>query len=161
MVICNNKYNKEVSVQMKFKSAKGITMVNLVVYVTCFVIIAAVVGNLTVFFYNNSEILDNEISAASEYNKLNLFLVKESEIANNKFDDFYTENNNSLLVFSKGDTYTFDKDNGLIYYNNMCICEFASDFNVTTEYSSGKEIVNVLVKFNDDNISYKTAYTMK
>ncbi len=161
MVICNNKYNKEVSVQMKFKSAKGITMVNLVVYVTCFVIIAAVVGNLTVFFYNNSEILDNEISAASEYNKLNLFLVKESEIANNKFDDFYTENNNSLLVFSNGDTYTFDKDNGLIYYNNMCICEFTSDFNVTTEYSSGKEIVNVLVKFNDDNISYKTSYTMK
>lgn len=146
---------------MNLRSTKGITMVNLVVYITCFVVIAAIVGNITVFFYNNSELLDTEISAASEYNKLNLFLVRESEMDNNKFDDFFTENGNSYLTFSNGDTYTFNKENGLIYYNGMCICEFASDFNVTTDYTSGKEVVSVLVKFNDNNISYKTSYTMK
>ena len=145
---------------MKLKSQKGITMVNLVIYVICFLIIAGVVGNLTVFFYNNNQILDNEISAASEYNKLNLFLVKESKVANNKFEKFYTENDLVYLTFSNGDTYCFDKENGLIYYNQMCICEFASDFNVTTDYSTGKEVVNVLVKFDNDSISYKTSYTM-
>ena len=146
---------------MKLKSSKGITMINLVIYVTCFLMIAGIVGNLTVFFYNNSEILDNEISAASEYNKLNLYLVKESEISHNKFENFYTENDLTYLTFTNGDTYLFDKENGLIYYNNMCVCEFASDFNVTTDYSSGKEVVNVLVKFDNDNISYKTSYTMR
>ena len=146
---------------MKLKSSKGVTMINLVIYVTCFLMITGLIGNLTVFFYNNSEILDNEISVASEYNKLNLFLVKESKIAHNKFESFYTENNLKYLTFSNGDTYLFDKENGLIYYNNICVCEFASDFNVTTDYSSGKEVVNVLVKFDDDNISYKTSYTMK
>ena len=146
---------------MKLKSSKGITMINLVIYVTCFLMIAGIVGNLTVFFYNNSEILDNEISAASEYNKLNLYLVKESEISHNKFENFYTENDLTYLTFTNGDTYLFDKENVLIYYNNMCVCEFASDFNVTTDYSSGKEVVNVLVKFDNDNISYKTSYTMR
>ena len=136
-------------------------MSKLVIYVTCFLMIAGIVGNLTVFFYNNSEILDNEISAASEYNKLNLYLVKESEISHNKFENFYTENDLTYLTFTNGDTYLFDKENGLIYYNNMCVCEFASDFNVTTDYSSGKEVVNVLVKFDNDNISYKTSYTMR
>lgn len=146
---------------MKLKSSKGVTMINLVIYVTCFLMITGLIGNLTVFFYNNSEILDNEISAASEYNKLNLFLVKESKIAHNKFESFYIENDLKYLTFSNGDTYLFDKENGLIYYNNICVCEFASDFNVTTDYSSGKEVVNVLVKFDNDNISYKTSYTMK
>ena len=61
---------------MNLKSTKGITMVNLVIYIICFVVIAAVVGSITVFFYSNSELLDNEVSAASEYNKLNMFLVK-------------------------------------------------------------------------------------
>ena len=145
---------------MKLSSKNGITMVNLVIYVICFLIIAGVVGNLTVFFYNNNQILDNEISAASEYNKLNLFLVKESKINNNKFKEFYTEDDLTYLTFSNGDTYCFDKENGLIYYNQMCICEFASDFNVTTDYSTGKEVVNVLVKFDNDSISYKTSYTM-
>lgn len=143
------------------KSVKGITMINLVIYIICFAVISAIVGNITVFFYNNTELLDDEISAASEYNKLNVFLVKESEYKDNKFERFFTQDNISYLLFSNGDIYTFDKENGLMYFNEMCLCEFVSDFNVTTDYKSGKEVVNVLVKFDNDNISYKTSYTMK
>lgn len=160
-IVVINKFNEKVRLLMKFKSDKGITMVNLVIYVICFVVISAIVGNITVFFYNNTDLLDDGISAASEYNKLNLFLVKESEYINNGFEQFYTNDGNSYLLFSNGDSYTFDKINGLMYYNNICLCEFVSDFNVTTDYTSGKEVVNVLVKFDNDNISYKTSYTMK
>jgi len=146
---------------MNLKSTKGITMITLVIYISCFVVIAGIVGSITVFFYSNTEILDDEISASSEYNKLNLFLAKESEYVDNKFKEFYIENDISYLTFSNGNIYTFDKENGLIYYNEMCLCEFASDFNVTTDYTSGKEVINVLVKFDEDNISYRTSYTMK
>ena len=45
--------------------------------------------------------------------------------------------------------------------NPDMLLKLAEYFNVTTDYSSGKEVVNVLVKFDNDNISYKTSYTMK
>lgn len=147
---------------MNFKSTKGITMINLIIYISCFVIVAAVVGGITVFFYSNTDVLDSEISAASEYNKLNMYLVKESQYSNNKFMEYNSEDGNmSYLTFSNGNMYTFDKENRLLYYNEMCLCESVSDFDVTPDYSSGKQVVNVLVKFDNDNISYKTSYTMK
>ena len=147
---------------MKFKSEKGITMINLIIYISCFVVITAIVGGVTTFFYNNTDILDSEISAASEYNKLNMYLAKESEEFNNKFVQFNSEDEStSVLTFSNGNIYTFDKENKLLYYNKMCLCEFVSDFSVTVDHSTGKQVVNVLVKFDDNNISYKTSYTMK
>lgn len=147
---------------MNFKSTKGITMINLIIYISCFVIVAAVVGGITVFFYSNTDVLDSEISAASEYNKLNMYLVKESQYSDNKFVEYNSEDGNmSYLTFSNGNMYTFDKENRLLYYNEMCLCESVSDFDVTPDYSSGKQVVNVLVKFDNDNISYKTSYTMK
>ena len=66
-----------------------------------------------------------------------------------------------MLKFSNGNIYTFDENTGLLYFNGMVICEFTSDFDVTVDYSTGKEVVNVLVKYDDNNISYKTSYTMK
>ena len=147
---------------MKFKSENGITMINLIIYISCFVVITAIVGGVTTFFYNNTDILDSEISAASEYNKLNMYLAKESEEFNNKFVQFNSEDEfTSVLTFSNGNIYTFDKENKLLYYNKMCLCEFVSDFSVTVDHSTGKQVVNVLVKFDDNNISYKTSYTMK
>lgn len=146
---------------MNIKSAKGITMLSLVIYVLCFVGISAIVGSITVFFYNNNEVLDNEVSSASEYNKLNLYLVKDSEEKGNSYKEIYEESGLYSLSFTNGNVYTFDKANGLIYFNQMCLCEYVSDFAVSLDYSSGKEVINVLVKFNDDNISYKTSYTMK
>ena len=147
---------------MKFKSENGITMINLIIYISCFVVITAIVGGVTTFFYNNTDILDSEISAASEYNKLNMYLAKESEEFNNKFVQFNSEDEStSVLTFSNGNIYTFDKENKLLYYNKMCLCEFVSDFSVTVDHSTGKQVVNVLVKFDDNNISYKTSYTMK
>lgn len=146
---------------MNIKSASGITMISLVIYVVCFVVISAIVGTITVFFYNNNEVLDNELVASAEYNKLNMYLVKDSQDIDNSYNGIYEQNNLYSLVFNNGSVYTFDKENNAIYYNQMCLCEFISDFDVSLDYSSGKEVVNVLVKFNDDNISYKTSYTMQ
>lgn len=146
---------------MNIKSEKGITMLSLVIYVLCFVGISAIVGSITVFFYNNNEILNDEVSSASEYNKLNLYLVKDSEENGNSYKEIYEESDLYSLCFTNGNVYTFDKENGLIYFNQMCLCEYVSDFSVSLDYSSGKEVINVLVKFDNDNISYKTSYTMK
>ena len=59
------------------KSQKGVTMISLILYVSSFVAITAVVAGITTFFYNNVEILDTSIGSNSQYNKLNLYILNE------------------------------------------------------------------------------------
>ncbi len=64
---------------MKLKFQKGVTMLSLVIYIASFLVVAGVVAGITIFFYNNTSLLDTEVYSAAEYNKLNMYLVKESE----------------------------------------------------------------------------------
>ena len=143
---------------MNCKSQKGITMLSLVIYVACFVIIASIIGAITAFFYNNTELLSSEAYSATEYNKLNIYLVNESEEVGNSFVDF--DNTGSLykLTFSNGNVYTFDTENNLLYFNKICLCEDVQDLQVTTDYTTGKEVIKVKINFS--NKSYTTSYTM-
>jgi len=52
---------------MNYKSQKGITMISLVIYVGCFLAISGIVGAITVFFYNNTSLLNSEV-----YSSLNI-----------------------------------------------------------------------------------------
>ena len=143
---------------MNCKSQKGITMLSLVIYIICFVIIAGIVGAITVFFYNNTELLNSEAYSATEYNKLNMYLVNESEEEGNSFVDFDDTSNLYKLTFSNGNVYTFDTENNLLYFNQICLCEDVQDLKVTTDYTTGKEVIEVKIDFS--NKSYTTSYTM-
>ena len=133
---------------MNYKSQKGITMVSLVIYIACFLIVAGTIGGITIFFYNNTSLLNDEVYSSAEYNKLNMYLVKESE-----------EDGNSFVNFdNSGNIYTFDKDNNLLYFNKICLCEDVQDFSVLTDYTTGKELIKVKIDFS--NKSYTTNYCM-
>ena len=54
-------------------------MLSLVIYIASFLVVAGVIAGITIFFYNNTKLLDTEVYSAAEYNKLNMYLVKESE----------------------------------------------------------------------------------
>ena len=73
---------------MNYKSQKAITMVSLVIYIGCFLVITGIIGAVTVFFYNNTSLLNSEVYSSAEYNKLNMYLVKESEEQGNSFVNF-------------------------------------------------------------------------
>ena len=62
------------------------------------------------------------------------------------------------MDFSNGDRFTYDTQNKILYFNRICLCEDVQDFAVTTDYTKGKEIVNVKVEFT--NKAYTTKYTM-
>lgn len=144
---------------MKFNSQNGVTLVSLVAYIVSFLIIATIIGSVTIFFYNNASMLDTEVYSASEYNKLNMYFVKETEEKNNKVLEI-SQSDNSLnhIEFSNGDKFTFDKANKLLYYNKICLCEDVQNVKMNTSYDTGKEVINVKVDFT--NKSYSNKYTM-
>lgn len=143
---------------MNYKSQNAITMISLVIYVGCFLVVAGIVGAVTVFFYNNTSLLNSEVFSSAEYNKINMYLVKESEEEGNSFVSFDNSSNMYTLTFSNGNVYTFDKDNNLLYFNKICLCEDVQEFNVLTDYTSGKEVLKVKIDFT--NKSYTTSYCM-
>ena len=142
---------------MSFKlgSNKGITMMSLIIYITSFLVIVGVVAGITAFFYGNASLMTQELYSASDYNKLNLYLVKESEQVGNKVNKPVTTGE---LAFSNGDKFKYDSSNHLLYYNSVCICEDIQGFETTTDYTTGKEVVNVKIDFT--NRSYTCKYTM-
>lgn len=149
------------------RSNKGITMMGLVIYITSFLVVTGIVAGITAFFYGNSALMTQELYSAADYNKLNLYLVKESEQKGNRVSEI-AETNTDIesgeqedvyyIKFSNGDRFTFDSDNNLLYYNSICLCEDVQKFKVNKEYTSGKEVIKVMIAFT--NKSYTCKYTM-
>lgn len=152
------KFERKREYDMNYKSQKGMTMISLVIYIASFSIVAIVIGFVTRFFYSNTKLLNSEIYSAAEYNKLNMYLAKESEESGNSFVEFNDLSNMYKLEFSNGNVYTYDKDNNLLYCNKVCLCENVQGFKASVDYTSGKEVVKVKVDFS--NKSYTTNYTM-
>ena len=150
------------------RSQTGITMIGLVMYVTCFLVITGVVAAITLFFYGNSSLMSAELYSAADYNKLNLYLVKESEQKGNRVSEIALSNkqmgledvdkNIQYIIFSNGDRFTLDSDNHLLYFNSVCLCEDVQSMKATLDYSSGKEVLSIKIGFT--NKSYACKYTM-
>ena len=142
------------------RSRKGITMMSLIIYVSSFLVVAGTIAGITAFFYGNSNLMTQELYSAADYNKLNLYFVKESEEKGNHVTGISPSTGDSVnsLTFSNGDKFTFDSANNLLYYNSICLCEDIQSFKVKKVYGSGKEVLEVMVGFT--NKSYTCKYTM-
>lgn len=150
------------------RSQKGVTMIGLIMYVTCFLVITGVVAGITVFFYGNSTLITEELYSAADFNKLNLYLVKESEQIGNRVSEILlvddvaggieTTEDARYVSFSNGDRLTFDSSTHLLYYNSICLCEDVQKFKASLDYTSGKEVLSVMVGFT--NKSYTCKYAM-
>ena len=127
------------------RSEKGITMMGLIIYITSFLVVVGVIAGITSFFYGNASLMTQELYSSSDYNKLNLYLVKESEQNGNRIKT--TGSNN--VEFTNGDKFTFDDTNKLLYYNSICLCEDVQGFTVQSDYITGKEVINVKVDFTN------------
>ena len=139
-------------------------MISLIIYITSFLVVAGIVAGITAFFYGNSNLITQELYSSADYNKLNLYFVKESEQKGNRVVKITPLNSSKpaetikYIEFSNGDIYTYDNEHHTLYYNSICICEDVNDFRAVTEYSSGKEVVNTKITFS--NSSYSCNYTM-
>ena len=150
------------------RSRNGITMMSLIIYITSFLVVTGIIAGITSFFYGNSTLMTQELYSAAGFNKLNLYFVKESEQKENRVRDIQyiadsteendTEKNVYYIEFLNDDRFTFDPDSHLLYYNSICICEDVQKFKINKDYTSGKEVLTVMIGFT--NKSYSCKYTM-
>lgn len=103
------------------KKEKGITLVSLIIYVIVMVIVLAVMSSMISNFYSNIEGLNANVEPIVEFNKFNIYFLKEVKLYNNTVDTINSENDSSYILFTSGNSFMFNSNK--IYYNNLEICD--------------------------------------
>lgn len=158
---------------MREKSIRGIAMMSLVIYVSSFLIIAALVGTISTYFYNNMQVINKSVGANAEYNKLNLYILhylKSAEFDSIRFEkENYTEDS-SYMVFTINKVIDEDdivpekhvivKPAGTnsIYFDQVLLCSNVTDFKIRKGTANGKEFFTVTVKIGDT--AFSTRYVI-
>ena len=93
-------------------------------------------------FRDNLNNLDESTVQDTEFDKLNLQLLKETKTENNLVDEAQTTSNK--LVFTNGNTYTYE--NNSIYLNdNIKIAENIEIFSIQISNENNKQKIKVSV----------------
>lgn len=99
------------------KTQKGITLLALTIYIAVTTIVVGAMSYLSTSFYQNLNIIKEQGTHSSEFNKLNMFMVSDAK------------NNNKVTVeeekieFENGDKYEYKPEEQKIYRNNTVIAE--------------------------------------
>ena len=149
------------------KSQKGITMISLVIYVVGFMAITGIVGAITTYFYNNMNVIDSSASSSVEYNKLNVYLLKQVKspdvvlegYTENPHKDLNEENANYITFkLQDGTENTFLHVGNILYFNKIKLCEEVEKFEVSVEE---EEKTSITVTVQIANNQYKTKYVLE
>ena len=100
------------------KKEKGVTLISLTIYVVVMVLVIALIAVITSFFYNNVINIDKEAVELAELNKLNLYMIEETEKEGNSIETISSDG--KKITFNNGNAYII-QDNG-IYQNTIRIC---------------------------------------
>ena len=157
---------------MREKSIRGIAMMSLVIYVSSFLIIAALVGTISTYLYNNMQIINSSVGANAEYNKLNVYILhflKNKDFANISFE-YNDGRDSSYMVFTLNrqldeDTTEVEKHvivkpsgTDAIYFDQVLLCSNVTDFKVKKASENGKDYFTVIVKIGDT--AFSTRYVI-
>ena len=106
------------------KENKGITLINLVVYVVGFTVIIGIVTVIISFINTNIVQMNEATDRVAEYSKFNLAFVEEVKKINNEV----TNITSNSIEFSSGNKYTFQDNkiylNKAALVNNVKKCKF-------------------------------------
>lgn len=142
-------------------SNKGITMVSLVIYIVVASIIIGTIAMVSSFFFSNTELIKNQEIYAVEYNKFNMFFIKD--VKNNK--NVKVEGNQ--VVFEDGTIYIYNEQEQAIYRNDTKIAEeiisasFSTDIYVVENTTKNLVRANLSIGKNynfDKEIEYVLKY---
>lgn len=170
------------------KSQKGITMISLIIYVASFLVIAGIIGAITTYFYNNIEIMDKNSGSSAEYNKLNVYLLKQVKtkgVAVEKYgnqvekdskteteineaieangidiDEDGIKDDISYITFNlpNGTKNSFTKVDDKLYFNKIKLCENINEFKIKVNQDI-QTTVEILVQIS--NKQYSTKYVLE
>lgn len=125
------------------KKESGITLTSLIIYIITIMMVMGILSTISKYFYSNVSYISEMGKYVSEYNKFNMYFVKD--VKNNT--DIYSISNNKI-VFEDGNIYTYS--NGAIYRNKVKICSnikqcIFKKIEETDKNNFTKKIINVNV----------------
>ena len=101
------------------KEQKGITLVSLVIYIVVMVIVITVMGTIITQFQQNTKEVQKDTGDILEFNKFNVYFLKEIKTIGNKVDTI--DEKGTYILFKTGNIFSFS--NNAIYYNDIEICK--------------------------------------
>lgn len=129
------------------KGEKGITLTSLVIYIIVFVIIIAIMANISNYFYSNIEGIKDSPKYVAEFNKFSMFFIADVK----RNTEIVTISEDSLQ-FADGTKYEY-RDNS-IYRNNEEISKYVKSFSFEKKpyviNSFSKTLINVSSTFGTD-----------
>lgn len=133
------------------KKQNGITLVSLVAYVIVMTIVVAVLGSIIISFYQNTDSMQADTKEVIEFNKFNMYFLKEAKTLNNKIDKL----ENSYILFTSGNSFSYS--NNSIYYNNLMICRNVENASFSFKENERTDIVEATIEFQNfqKTINYK------
>ena len=146
-------------------SQKGITLVSLVIYIAVMIIVLVVMNSIITTFYSNNQDVKLSVKEKVEFNKFNMYFLKEIKAYNNSIDTIDTKENNPYIIFESGNSFLF-KDN-TIYYNDIAICNNLKSVkfqNEIIEKQDGNEAIDksiVIVSLEFDNFKKTMKYKIE
>lgn len=143
---------------MKFKNEKGITLISLILYVISMLITVTIITIITGYFSKNIDVEAESYTYYSEYIKFESYFTEEINKEGNKLIDIHngTGTEQSYIVFSSGNQYTYVPNNKAIYQNNVKITSGVQSCSFTEKYVNGKKVIKVefAIKGNAENESH-------
>lgn len=131
------------------KTQKGVTLTSLVIYITVFMIVLAIIATISHYFYGNVTELQRPLGSATEYNKFQMFFANDTK--KNKSAD--VSEDGAKLVFEDGTTYYYSSKK--LYRNNIEIVKnienLTFQLSTTSVGDVTKKIVNVKLSFTQDS----------
>lgn len=110
---------------MNIKNQKGVTLTELVVYITVMLAVLGVMTSISSFFYNNLGIVKESAKYSAQFDSFNSYITVD--IKNNK--DVVVKN--KTLIFEDGITYVYNEADEGIYRGNQKIATNVKTFNVS------------------------------
>lgn len=132
----------------RIKSNKGITLTSLVIYIVVLFVVLAVVTRISVHFKDSiQDVADT--SFETEFEKLNLYLLKESKIKGNEVQE--ASEDKSSITFTNGNKYSYDSETEEIYLNDTIkICQQVEECEFTTKSAeNGRTMLEVIITVSD------------
>ena len=130
------------------KTQKGVTLTSLVVYMTVFMIVIAILTTISRYYYKNVHELQKPLDTATGYNQFHMFFVNDTK--KNSYAEV-TENG-TKLEFEDGTTYVYSSRK--IFRNNIEIVDNIANLKFTLSSTNEgdimKNIVNVQMMFESD-----------
>lgn len=141
------------------KNNKGITLISVTIYIIAMLLVISIMTVLAGYFYENTDEINSSVSFNEKFVELNTYFSKEVNEDNNEILMLDTINigldeEQTYILFSNGNQYTYINKNESIYVNTYKIIEGIDEctFSIDSE-----NILNISIKQNDEEktISYQ------